>query len=278
MLSVVVASTPLSHAIESLCSAAKPDLLPSDFGNVSGIADNDCCHYFVAMQPATIADLAVVQETGKLTFATKNTKVIPSVVAQSLGSKAVIGDIDYWDGAIYTPVNNGTHGAIVTINSDLSPKGTSIIVDEPLVWAATDYAYEVVYAGSAGTAGAMPKLFVFDANNLQYKSSVAIQGPGFQTGANGAALNVPGSIYLTSSAGEMKVVNATTGQVTDVNSTVVSQQKSVVGLANIWEYGSFGSFHFAVEFPNQWQNGSVTQIEHFQDCGLQQKQEVVISV
>lgn len=252
-------SASLAHG-ESLCRAASTDHLPSSLGRITGIADNDCCHFYVASQPATLTDLPLDQETGKISIGPNNTNVIPADLSRSLGSQAQLGELGFYFPHIYAPVSNGTHGAIMLVSTKLLADKVSAIVNEPLAWVAVDYAAELAYAGSQDAT----ELFVFHADNLQAKGKVQLKSA--LKGVAGATLKEPFLLYIASSTGAMQVVNVTSGGVTSIGGIDLASDDHVFGLANIWSYPNYGAFHFATS------NG----LEHYDDCSSQQKTASIV--
>jgi hypothetical protein len=260
LLPALASAAPIPNS-QLLCSVGSDPLSFDE--QVVGLADNDCCHFYAALHPSTLVDLGVDEDSHKLNVVKTRTNAIPKSLQSSLGANAVVGEIDYYMGTIYTPVHNGTHGAMFTAKYDLSPKGAGKVVDEPLTWTAVDYATELVYAGSSEAK----QLFVFDAYNLTLKDRVELKSP--LSHITGAALNEPYALYVSTASGELQVINAKSGEVTQ--GPKVEGPVSVTALANIWDYGK-GSFHFATEL-----NGK-SAVSHYtiQDSGSCPKAPVLV--
>jgi hypothetical protein len=245
---------------ESLCRAAATDPLPSSLGDIVGIADNVCCHFYIASSPAAITDVPLDQETGKITLGRKSTNVIPADLSASLGSQAKLGDLGMYALQIYAPVSNVTHGAVMIVSTSLKTQKVSAIVKAPLAWVAVDYATELVYAGSRDAT----ELFVFQAEDLQAKGTLQLKTA--VKNIAGAALKEPFLVYVASSNGGMEVVNVTSGDVARIGGIKLSSDSHVLGLANIWGYGKHGSFHFATS----------EGLEHYDDCSTLQSTVVAV--
>lgn len=235
---------------DSWCPSGQTYDFPTEvFSGVTGLADNGCCHYYVAQEPATVIDID--QEEG-MVVAKKNTQIVPQNVSDALGPDVVVGDLDYLYRHIFAPVHNGTHGSIVTLNYNLEAGSASEVVDEPLAWVVADYNTEWAYAGAADA----DRVFVFDAKNLPVVTFLRVerlQAP--LKNIRGAALKGYNGMYLVSEAGEMYEVDLTTLAVTPEGNTPFGAP--VRGFANLWNNGD-GLLHVA----------TTSQIQHYDTCAM----------
>jgi hypothetical protein len=241
------ASSFLVGSPESWCASGKEFQFPQEFSNVSGIADNGCCHYYVAQKPATLID---IDQSNNMTVAKVQQDALPSDVYKALGGEVTLHEVDYWDATIFGAVNNGTHGALVTVLGDLSPGSVSEVVDAPLSWVVADYNTEWAFAGTTDAE----RVFVFSAAKLPAISFLKeVKLTTKLDSVQGAALKGYNAMYLVTEAGALHTVNLTSFEVQRVADQLF--EGPIRGLANVW-MNPDGMLHLA----------TASKLEHYDSC------------
>jgi hypothetical protein len=245
---------------------------PDALTPVTGFADDECEHFFVASAPAN-ANATLTKVDERLNVVIQVASPIPADLLEQ--GYTAISDFEWNGGVLYVPVNNNNDPACVILMFDsetMAYKGATAPLPGVIVTTVTvDYGSRVLYIFGTGGMAAQGQYVITMDLDTQAFATVFVEWNHVDSGAvSGSILQQPGVLYLLVQenlyAGQPMMVypltiNATGGS---VNVAPIAQTvplmpsdgawSQTTGLANIWSIDGFpnlGELHVS-DFFNMY--------------------------